>query len=88
MTAAGYLDSAWPGRRRTARPGSRARVLLWQAAPESPGEPRREWAESVLAEAATVGTGQAGTMLALTWNTLPGSYSALILASRSYLAAP
>lgn len=31
---------------------------------------------------------QAGGMLALRWNTLPGSYSALILASLSYLAVP
>jgi hypothetical protein len=34
------------------------------------------------------GRRQAGRMLALRWNTLSGSYSALILASRSYLAAP
>ena len=31
---------------------------------------------------------QAGRMLALRWNRLPGSYCALILASRSYLAGP
>lgn len=34
------------------------------------------------------GGGQAGWMLAFRWNTLPGSYSALIPASRSYLAGP
>ena len=31
---------------------------------------------------------QAGVMLAFRWNMLSGSYSALIRASRSYLAAP
>jgi hypothetical protein len=34
------------------------------------------------------GRRQAGRMLALRWNRLPGSYCALILASRSYLAGP
>lgn len=34
------------------------------------------------------GAGQAGWILAFRWNRLPGSYSALIRASRSYLAGP
>ena len=43
---------------------------------------------SHLSRQAPFGRRQAGQMLALRWNTLSGSYSALILASRSYLAAP
>ena len=43
---------------------------------------------SHLSRQAPFGRRQAGRMLALRWNTLSGSYSALILASRSYLAAP
>ena len=41
-----------------------------------------------LTQAEAAGRGQAGLMLALRWNRLPGSYSALIPASRSYLAGP
>jgi len=47
-----------------------------------PGQPRR------LPRADPPRPGQPGLMLALRWNTLPGSYSVLIAASLSYLAGP
>ena len=72
-STAGPADAAGPGR--DARRAS--------CPSELPGAYR-----SALAPPSPAGADQAGWMLALKWNRLPGSYSALIRASRSYLAGP
>src|SRR4029077_7792211 len=72
-TAGCPVTHRWP--HPAARDVPRVALPRRQARPTPPGQAARA-------------AGQAGRMLALRWNRLPGSYSALIRASRSYLAGP